>query len=146
MRTFELLDTFSLDEKSGLVTISANHPEATTITLKREGLYVVISISYGPFEIGMRPRAQELGRVLARLTPVEGLNTTRQIGTGQAYLAVGLKPDGTLLMRPTIVADASGYMTFNLSIASDARKSLYEWLPAVADSGTGPLPTLPDNP
>jgi hypothetical protein len=48
-------------------------------------------------------------------------------------------------MRPTIVADASGYMTFNLSIGDAARKSLFEWLPAVADGGTGPLPTLPEN-
>ena len=48
-------------------------------------------------KLPLRPRFQELSRVLGRLHAVEGLQTTRHVGTAQAYLAVGLKPDGILI-------------------------------------------------
>lgn len=136
MRNFELLDQVSIDTASGVIsfssnTVSSGHP---VVAMRREGGYISLSASYGPFEIALRPRFQELARVLARLQPVEGLQTTRQVGTGQAYLAVGLKPDGTLLLRPTIVADATGHMGFNLLLSDSARKQLFDWLPA----GGGP--------
>ena len=57
---------------------------------------MAISASYGPMEIALRPRYEDLTRLLARLQPVEGLQTTRQVGTSQAYLATGLRSDGTL--------------------------------------------------
>src|SRR6188474_1426971 len=105
MRNFELLDQVSIDADSGVITITPKNDQSAhpVVALRREGGYIALSASYGPLEIALRPRFQELSRVLARLQPVEGLQTTRQIGTGQAYLAVGLKPDGVLLMRPTIV-------------------------------------------
>lgn len=136
MRNFELLDKVTVDTKTGVITFTTNQESISrpTVALRKEGGYVAFSANYGPFEIALRPRFQEMSRVLARLTPVEGLQTTRQIGTAQAYLAVGLKPDGVLLLRPTLVADATGHAGFNLALSDSARKQLFEWLPVGADS------------
>jgi hypothetical protein len=139
MRNFELLDSYSIDSATGVLTFTAvqqsiAHP---IVALRREGGYIALSASYGPFEIALRPRFQELSRVLARLQPVEGLQTTRQVGTGQAFLALGLKPDGVLLIRPTIVADATGHMGFNLALSAEARRTLYDWLPVESVTATG---------
>lgn len=136
MRNFEVLDQVSIDNSSGVITFSTDNQSAgrPVVAMRREGGYIALSASYGPFEIALRPRFQELSRVLARLQPVEGLQTTRQIGTGQAYLAVGLKPDGTLLLRPTIVADATGHLGFNLALSDQTRKALFEWLPVNPDA------------
>ncbi len=131
MRNFELLSQYTIDAATGVITF-ADQPENAgrpVVAMRREGGYIALSASYGPFEIALRPRFQELSRVLARLQPVEGLQTTRQVGTGQAYLAVGLRPDGVLLLRPTIVADATGHMGFNLMLSDNARKALFDWLP-----------------
>jgi hypothetical protein len=135
MRNFELLDKATVDGESGVLTLSTGHDNLghPVVALRREGAYIALSASYGPLEIALRPRFQELSRVLGRLQPVDGLQTTRQVGTGQAYLALGLKPDGTLLMRPTIVADATGHLGFNLSLSDGARKTLFEWLPVGAE-------------
>ncbi len=131
MRNFELLDTVTIDHSSGVINFSAQrsafaHP---VVAMRREGGYISLSASYGPLEIALRPRFQELARVLARLQPVDGLQTTQQIGTAQAYLSVGLKLDGELLLRPTIVADATGHIGFNLALSDAARKTLFDWLP-----------------
>jgi hypothetical protein len=136
MRNFELLDKVSVDADSGVITLTTQNDNSgnPVVALRREGGYIALSASYGPLEIALRPRFQELSRVLARLQPVEGLQTTRQVGTGQAYLAVGLKPDGVLLLRPTIVADATGHMGFNLALSDAVRKTLYDWLPVGAES------------
>jgi hypothetical protein len=130
MRNFELLNQATEDAGSGVMSLTTRdkEPGNPTLALRREGGYIVISASYGPFEIALRPRFQELTRALARLQPVEGLQTTRQVGTGQAYIALGLRPDGTLLMRPTIVADATGLLTVNLSLTSETRQTLFDWL------------------
>lgn len=136
LRNFELLDKVTIDNESGVISFAADQSIAghPVVAMRREGGYIALSASYGPFEIALRPRFQELSRVLARLQPVEGLQTTRQVGTGQAYLAVGLKPDGILLLRPTIVADATGHLGFNLSLSDEARKQLFSWLPVNAES------------
>jgi len=136
MRNFELLDQVTVDNASGVITFAAGENSAgrPVVAMRREGGYISLSASYGPLEIALRPRFQELSRVLARLQPVEGLQTTRQIGTGQAYLAVGLKPDGVLLLRPTIVADATGHLGFNLGLSDSARKALFDWLPVGAEA------------
>jgi hypothetical protein len=136
MRNFELLDKVTADADSGIITLTTqnDNPWLPVIALRREGGYIALSASYGPLEIALRPRFQELSRVLARLQPVEGLQTTRQVGTGQAYLAVGLKPDGVLLLRPTIVADATGHLGFNLAVSDAVRQTLFDWLPVGADT------------
>lgn len=131
MRTFQVLDKVEVDDANGIIFIMCQRETESRpmISMRREGSYVAISASHGPVEIALRPRFQELARVMARLQPVDGLQTTRQVGTGQAYLAMGLSMDGSLLLRPTIVADATGHMTFNLTLTDEIRQVLYKWLP-----------------
>ncbi|RMF80963.1 MAG: hypothetical protein D6737_06470, partial [Chloroflexi bacterium] len=122
MRNFETLDHVEINEQSGIISISAkDNVMCPHLAMRREGGYVAISASYGPIEIALRPRFQELARVLGRLQPVEGLQTTRQVGTGQSYVALGLQPSGILIMRPTIVADATGHLSFNIFLTDDVR-------------------------
>lgn len=137
MRNFQSLDQFEFDASAGILKMTAQGNPGARLSLKLEGGYVAIAASFGPLEIALRPRLQELARVLARLRPVEGLQTTRQVGTGQAYLALGLTSDGTLLLRPTIVADATGHLSLNVAINDALRKKLFEWLPVLPE--TGPL-------
>lgn len=135
MRNFQNLDIVQIDESTGVLFLSSEKDTGTRprLAMRREGSYVAISVSYGPLEIALRPRFSELSRVLARLRPVEGLQTTRQVGTGQAYISLGLQGDGSLVLRPTMVADATGHMCFNLLLGDDVRQQLYDWLPAKAD-------------
>lgn len=135
MRNFQILDTVNIDSDTGIFHLSASTAAAPEmqLSLRREGDYVAISASYGPVEIALRPRCADLTRTLARLKPIEGLQSTRQLGTSQAYIAFGLKQNDELVVRPTIVADATGHIAFNLSVSSDARAKLYEWLGVVAE-------------
>jgi hypothetical protein len=136
MRHFYTLDHVEINEGTGVLTLSDSTPSPfkVMLSLRREGGYVAISVSSGPLEMALRPKAGELARVLGQLMPVSGLQTTRQVGTGEAYLAVGLRTDGTLVLRPTIVADATGLLCFNLLVADAARAALFGWLPADAES------------
>jgi hypothetical protein len=127
MRTLQTLNYISLDAASGVIHFY-DTGETSRLALRREGDYVAISASYGPIEIALRPRYTELERTLKALQPVEGLQTTRQIGTAQSFLSLGLRSDGALNVRPTLVADASGYLCLNLELPSNARQKLYEWL------------------
>lgn len=138
MRNFLTLDKVAHEAESGMIYFSLEEstPDQSMLAMRREGTYVAISASHGPFQIALRPRFQELARVLGRLRPVEGLQTTRQVGTAQAYLAVGLAADGSLLLRPTIVADATGHLSFNLSLTDAARHALFEWLPVEVGDDT----------
>ncbi len=129
MRDFYQLDTVTINEESGVISFAASGNGASPrLSLRREGGYVSISISYGPLEMALRPRYPELTRVLGRLRPVAGLQTTRQVGTGQAYVALGLREDNVLVVRPTIVADATGHLTYNLLLSDSARQALFVWL------------------
>lgn len=132
MRSFELLDQVSTDPQSGVIRFN-NHDGSAALSLRREGGYIALSVSHGPLEMALRPRFQELVRVLHRLQPVDGLQATRQVGTAQAYLAVGLRPDGVLLLRPTVVADATGHLTFNLMMSDSARQALFSWMPVTSE-------------
>jgi hypothetical protein len=127
MRTMHSLNSISLDTESGVIYFYDNSKTAR-FALRREGDYIAISASYGPIEIALRPRYAELERALKALQPVEGLQTTRQVGTGESYLSLGLRSDGALNVRPTLVADAYGYLSLNLELTSNARQKLYEWL------------------
>lgn len=131
MRNFQTLDQITADDDTGILqlTMSQDTVDNTQMTLRREGDYVSISTSHGPFEIALRPHLANLTRVMARLRPIKGLQTTtRQVGTAQAYLGLGLASDGRLILRPTIVADATGHLSFNLALTDDVRQKLYEWL------------------
>lgn len=130
MRNFHPLDQVTSDPDSGILlyTSSVDAPVKPQVAMKREGSYIAFSVSHGPMEMALRPRVDELQRVLGRVSPVPGLQTTRQVGTSDAYIALGLNPDGTLLMRPTLVADATGHFCFNLIMSDEMRASLFEWL------------------
>ena len=129
MRNFQPLDHAMVDDETETIQLahggSGNVP---ILVMHREGPYVTISASTGPLEIALRPRYEDLIRALSRLPAVDGLHFTRQVGTAQAFLAIGLMPNGELLMRPTIVADATGYLSLNLQLSSDTRQALYDWL------------------
>lgn len=127
MRTFQALDQVDVDTEAGVIHLY-DTGENAHVALRREGDYMAISASHGPVEIALRPRYAELERALKALQPVEGLQTTRQVGMGQSYLSLGLRSDGALNLRPTLVADAYGYLSLNLELTSEARQKLYEWL------------------
>ncbi len=129
MRNFQFLDHVVVDTDSDAIQLAQTDSDNEPIlALRREGIYITLSASFGPLEIALRPRHEDLIRTLGRLQVVEGLNTTRQVGTAQAFLAMGLKADGSLMLRPTIVADATGHLSLNLEISPNARKALYDWL------------------
>ncbi len=137
MRNFQKLDGYKVNPDSDSLELFLTNAdeEQPRLALRREGSYVTISASYGPLEIALRPRYEDLIRALSRLTVIEGLQTTRQVGTGQAYVSMGLASDGDLLMRPTIVADATGHFSLNLEVANPARQVLYDWLEVPAPAG-----------
>src|SRR5664279_3292793 len=128
MRHFQTLDQAAVNAATGVITFSVQDDSDTTIALRREGEYVVLSASYGALEIALRPHVRELIRTLKHIQPNDGLNTTRQVGTGDASLGLGLHTDGALIVRPTIIGDASGYFCLNLMLAPDAANALKDWL------------------
>lgn len=129
MRKFYELNSATTDPQTGVFQIMSNDDKHDiALALRREGGYVAISMRYGPIEMALRPRFNELNRVLGRLRPVNGLHTTRQIGTAQANVALGLREDGSLIIRPTIVADATGLLCFNLILTDEIRQQLFSWL------------------
>jgi hypothetical protein len=130
MRQFLTLDALSIDSESGLLSITTKQETDAQgqVSVRREGVYVAISATHGPLEIALRPRYEELQQMLRRLQPVEGLQTTRQVGSAQAYLAVGKRSDGALVLRPTLVADAGGLFTFNLVLTPDVARQFTDWL------------------
>lgn len=130
MRNFQTLDHAVVDSATGVITFTLQasdglHP---TIALRREGEYAPISASYGALEIALRLRLRELVRTLSHIQPNDGLNVTRQVGTGDCFLGMGLRTDGSLVLRPTIIGDASGYFCLNLILAPEAAKALRDWL------------------
>lgn len=116
-----------VSDETGLIELATGET-AASIWMRQEGSYIAISASSGPLEIALRLHLDELKRSLARLHPVEGLQITRQIGTGQAYLGVGLLSSGELLLRPTIIADSTGHLSLNLTLTDTVRQTLYGWL------------------
>ncbi len=132
MRHFVTLDRVEFLEDSGVITLATTDETDSELrprlSLRREGGYLAISVSSGPLEMALRPRYDEVSHVLESLRAVSGLQTTRQVGTGQAYIGFGIHENGTLVVRPTIVADATGLMCFNLLVADGARRELYQWL------------------
>jgi hypothetical protein len=135
MREFSILDITESNDETGVIQIKTQGAAvgAPRLSMRREGGYVSIAVTAGPVEVALRPRFPDLTRVLGRLRPVAGLQTTRQVGTGQAYIALGLRDDGALVVRPTIVADATGHLCFNLLVTSEAREALFTWLDVIPD-------------
>jgi hypothetical protein len=130
MRQFQTLTTTQQDNDSGIFSFSAREDGEfqPRLSLRREGEYVAISASYGAIEIALRPRYGDLKQAFAHLQPVTGLQTTRQVGSGEAFIALGLQDDGTLILRPTLVVDAAGRLSFNFSLTRDTYQALVAWL------------------
>jgi len=130
MRQFRTLFRVELDDDSGVLYIvgeKGTH-DYPALMVSREGAYVPISVSYGPIEVALRLHHDELVRTLQRMQPVDGLITTRQVGSSSAYLAMGLRSNGDLLLRPTLISDAVGHFSVNLSLPQEARLSFFDWL------------------
>ena len=130
MRNLQPLDHAAVDTATGVISFSAagESPLNPSAAMRREGEYAAISASFGAIEIALRPRVRELIRTLKTIQPNDGLNTTRQVGSGDSFLGLGLRTDGALILRPTIVGDASGYFCLNLILAPEAAAALREWL------------------
>src|SRR5215213_5184999 len=128
MRNFQILDGAKANSETDTIELFFTNAEEEQprLALRREGAYVTISASYGPLEIALRPRYEDLVRTLSRLTAVDGLHTTRQVGTGQAYLGMGLTAENNLLLRPTIVADATGHFSLNIELSSEVRQTVFD--------------------
>jgi hypothetical protein len=130
MRNFQTLETVTVDKQTGIIHFATQNasPMNPRLAMRREGDYVPTSVSYGPIEISLRLRHERMIWILTRLQPVAGLQTSRQVGTGQAYLAVGMTPEGELVARPTLEADATGRIVFNLLLTPECCKALFDWL------------------
>lgn len=130
MRSYQKLDRVSHDAADDTLLIDSADGDQTLPKLwfGREGMYVSVSASYGPLEISLRPRQRDLAASLGQLRPTERLSVMRMVGTGQAHIELGLAISGELLLRATIVADATGHIAMNVILTSDVRARLYEWL------------------
>lgn len=131
MRNYQLLDTATTQPDNVLqLSTSEDNPEQPMLAMSREGAFVSLSVSFGPLEIALRLRFDDLRRRLERLLPIHGLATTRQVGTANSFVALGITDDERLVMRPTIVSDASGKITFNLVTSQSVYQTIIEWLDA----------------
>jgi hypothetical protein len=130
MRYYQKLDRVSRDETDDTLLIECSEGDhcLPKLWFGREGMYVSISASYGPLEISLRPRQRDLVSGLAQLRPTERLSVMRMVGTGQAHIELGLATDGELLLRTTIVADATGHIAMNMILSAEARAQLFAWL------------------
>ena len=128
MRNFQLLDTFKLDGQ--IVRLSQSDPDAGNahVVMVREGERIAISVNIGPLELAIRPHFEEMRRHIAALKPVPGLTSTRQVGSSQAYMGLGLSEENQLVMRPILLTDATGHVGINLIVSKEATEQLKNWL------------------
>ena len=130
MRNLQTLDQAEVDSGTGVITFCSaeNSSVNPIVAMRREGEYVAISASYGALELALRPKIGELSRTISHLQANDGLSTTRQVGNGNCFLGLGARTDGALVLRPTIVGDASGYFCLNLLLGEEAATVLRNWL------------------
>jgi hypothetical protein len=130
MRNLQTLSRAAIDSATGVISFTSEDETALhpVVSMRQEGEYAAISASFGALEIALRPRLPELVRTLRHLQPNDGLSTTRQIGSGNCFLGLGLRTDGALILRPTIVGDATGYFCLNFLLTSEAAAVLRTWL------------------
>lgn len=129
MRNYQILDVATIDEDNILsLTNSQEDINQPSFTMSREGAFIGSSTSIGPLEVAIRFRYQDFTRRLSHLHPVPGLAVTRQVGSANSYLSLGLTQDEKLVLRPTIVADAGGHISFNLVCTAEVRQAILNWL------------------
>ncbi len=134
MRNYQVLDS-AVVEKDNVLRLSTTdeNPENPGLAMSREGAFLSLSASFGPLEIALRLQHADVARRLKDLHPVPGLATTRQIGTANSYIGLGLTSQNRLVMRPTIVGDASGRVTLNLVTSADVYQTILKWLDSDSD-------------
>lgn len=130
MRQFRKLHKIDFDANTGELHLVGDKGtyDFPALVVKREGGYVVIGAYYGPLEVALRLSHANLVQTLRRLKPTDAMVTMRQVGSTNVYLALGLQPDGSLLMCPTVAADSRGHFTVNLQLTPEARAALDELL------------------
>lgn len=130
MRNPQILDRATLDTETQTFQLaeSGGDDDQPTLTVNREGEYLVIAASYGALEIRLRLRLNEVTRALHFLAAAQGMAVSRQIGSSQAHIGLGVLADGSLILRPTLVADASGQISIHFVVTDSARRELYAWL------------------
>ncbi|MGQ9907500.1 MAG: hypothetical protein ACUVS2_01575 [Candidatus Flexifilum sp.] len=102
-----------------------------SLIARREDEYVILTTTSGPMEITLRLRADELARTLKHPAALSSEQVTaRQVGSAHAYLAIGRRDDGDILLRPTLIADATGQLSFNLLVTAHVAGDLLQWLEA----------------
>ncbi len=128
MRNYQILDTVIVETNTLQFSNSEENPEHPWLTMSREGKFLTFSASFGPIEIALRLRFENFQRRILQLHAIPGLATTHQVGTANSYIAIGLTTDEQIVLRPTVVTDASGHLTFNLVGTNDIYKTLLSWL------------------
>ena len=129
MRNYQILDSSSIDHDNVLLlSPTEDNPEKPTLSMSHEGIFISLSASFGPLEIALRVRQTNLRLRLEQLYPVPGLATTHQIGSANSFIAIGLTKDNRLVMRPTVVADAHGRVTFNLVTTPALYETIVDWV------------------
>ncbi|NJL95878.1 MAG: hypothetical protein HC915_20175 [Anaerolineae bacterium] len=127
MRIYRTLDEFSVAGHIAQLRSSESGALAV-LALAREGERLNISVSIGALELALRLRYDEMVRQLELLTPQPGFVTTRHIGSGQAYMEVGMTQEQGLILRPTLASDATGHLTANLVTTRAVFEALQTWL------------------
>lgn len=130
MRDYQFLDTISEEEGRLQFTNREGGANHSILALAQEGDKVVISASLGALEVALRLRLEELKRQFNGLKPVPGLSITRQVGTVEAFMGMGLVENSQLVLRPTLLVDATGKLSFNLLLSEPCYQRLLEWLNA----------------
>lgn len=130
MRDYQFLDTISEEEGRLQFTNREGGANHSILALAQEGDKVVISASLGALEVALRLRLEELKRQFNGLKHVPGLSITRQVGTVEAFMGMGLVEGSQLVLRPTLLVDATGRLSFNLLLSEPCYQRLLEWLKA----------------
>lgn len=128
MRDYQFLDTITEEEGRLQLTNREGGTNNGALTLAQEGDKIVISAAMGALEIALRLRLEELKRQIAGLKHIPGLTTSRQIGTTQAFIWLGLTDSNQLVLRPTLLVDATGKLTINLLTSEGCYQRLLQWL------------------
>lgn len=128
MSSIVILGRVEPDPASTDLILASTDTQPGSLVARREDDYVVLTTSSGPIAITLRLRADELERTLRHPAASSEQATARQVGSSQAYLAIGRREDGDILLRPTLVADATGEISFNLLVTANVREDLFRWL------------------
>lgn len=98
------------------------------VLIRREGDYVALSFYSGAVELLLRLKTSELVRTLDHLHPTDQTRSARSVGTSHTTLWLTLRPDGSLVIRPSLTTDAAGSISLNFELAESVKDALNNWL------------------